>query len=367
MFFALSDEQRELQQVLRSFLEDAVPQNSFVQRASDGTMDEFDLTLTRRLAQEMDVLGATVPTERGGSGVGSLAQFLIFRELGRVLAGSAFLTSVMATESLSRLDRDFEYDHLLQALMQGERRGAIAGLDWDETAFVAVQDGSEWVLSGKSPLVLGAVDCDFLLVFAEGSEQKACFLVEDLAHLTRSRIDLLDGTRSAAWVELCNVKGLPVGTPSGDCETYRKLLWIATLCVAAEQVGVAEKAQEIAVEHATIRKQFGMPIGSFQAVKHRCANVAMALEGALNTGLYAAWAQDTEIGASDKLVNIAKSVCVETSVSSTANAIQILGGLGFTWEHPMHFYYRRAISSRQIFGSTRLHREIVAGELVDND
>lgn len=367
MFFALSDEQRELQEVLRSFLEDAVPQNSLVERASNGTEAEFDLALTRRLALEMGVLGATMPTDRGGSGLGLLAQFLIFRELGRVLAGSGFLASVLAAEALVRLDPDAVHDGLLQALIGGEKLGAVAGLDWSGTDFTATREAGEWKLSGTSALVLGAADSDVLLVFTGAGEHPTCFLIEDITPVSCTRVDMLDGTRATARIELQSVTAVPLGSPDGDARAYSDLLRIATLCIAAEQLGVAEKAQDIAVEHASIRKQFGAPIGSFQAIKHRCANVAMALDGARNMGFYAAWADEAEIGASEKLVNIAKSVCVEASVSSTENAIQVLGGLGFTWEHPIHLYYRRAISSRQIFGSTRFHREIVARELIDHD
>ena len=141
---------------------------------------------------------------------------------------------------------------------------------------------------------------------------------------------------------------------------------VAALCIAAEQVGVAERALEIAIEHASIRKQFGAPIGSFQAIKHRCADVAMALEGAVNTGLHAAWALDHKIDPEQPWVSYAKSVCVEASVQATETLIQVLGGVGFTWEHPAHIFYRRAVSSRYLFGTTETHRQHIIASVIRN-
>jgi alkylation response protein AidB-like acyl-CoA dehydrogenase len=367
MFFAFNDEQRELQGVLRSFLEDAAPQDALVERASSGGMAAFDTALTLRLAREMGMLGATIPVEQGGSGVGTLAQFLIFRELGRVLAGGAFLASVLAAEALVRLDREGRYLDLLHALINGGKRAAVAGLSWGKSEFTAERKGDEWSVSGSTPLLVGASDFDVLVVFTGPPGDVACFLVEDPEAMVTSGIETLDITRPSARVELNGALGTPLGSQNEAPHVYRALLRIATLCIAAEQLGVAEKAQEIAVEHAKIRRQFGAPIWSFQAVRHRCANVAVAVEGARNTGLYAAWAEGEYVGASKVLVNVAKSVCVEAAVLATSNAIQILGGLGFTWEHPIHLYYRRSIACRQIYGSTRAHREVVARELLDCD
>jgi alkylation response protein AidB-like acyl-CoA dehydrogenase len=141
---------------------------------------------------------------------------------------------------------------------------------------------------------------------------------------------------------------------------------MAALCIAAEQVGAAERALEIAVDHAKIRKQFGAPIGSFQAVKHRCADSAVAVEAASSTGLHAAWALNGALEPEWPWASVAKSVCVEASIKVTASTIQVLGGTGFTWEHPIHLYYRRAIASRQWFGSTRSHRERIAARLLAN-
>lgn len=367
MFFALNDEQRELQDVLRSFLENAAPQDGLVERASNGHVAAFDAGLTLRLAKEMGVLGATIPVERGGSGVGTLAQFLIFRELGRVLAGGAFLASALAAEALTRLDREGRYLTLLRALINGDKRAAVAGLSWSKSEFTAERQGDEWSISGSAPLLVGAVDFDVLVVFTGPPGDLSCFLIEDFEAVVTSQVETLDITRPFARVDLNGVPGKPLGSQSEVPHVYRALLRIATLCVAAEQLGVAEKAQEIAVEHAKIRQQFGAPIGSFQAVRHRCANVAVAVEGARSTGLYAAWAEGEDVGASKVLVNVAKSVCVEAAVLATGSAIQVLGGVGFTWEHPIHLYYRRAITCRQIYGSTRAHREIIAKELLDRD
>ena len=367
MFFELNEEQEQLQSSIRSFFEGSSAAHTLVRRAEKRSDRKFDDDLLRRLGVELDVLGAAVPEARGGSGAGLVELFVIFREMGRVLYGGPFLSSVLSAEVLVHADRQGTYDALLTSLLKGKSRCAVAGLKWGgPNDLVAVEKDGAWSVSGRADFVFDAAHAGTFLLFAETPNGTGCFIVEDPGAVTKVPIDLLDLTRSAAHLLFDGVVSSYVAVGEVAATTLKRVLDVAVLCVAAEQVGVAERALEIAVEHAKLRVQFGAPIGSFQAVKHRCADAAVAVEAAKATGLHAAWAIDCGIERDQPLASFAKSVCSEASVKVTGSAIQVLGGIGYTWEHPIHLYFRRAISSRQSFGSTSAHRDRIAAQLLDN-
>jgi alkylation response protein AidB-like acyl-CoA dehydrogenase len=367
MFFELDENQLELRSVVRSFLTEASPEHGLVRRVEERRTGGSDVDLFRRLCAELDVLGAAVPDERGGSGAGLVELFVVFAELGRVLYGGPFLSSVLAAEVLVSADPEGHSDPSLEALIKGESRGAVAGLSWGQpTGLTASGCGGDLTVSGRSAFVFNAPEASTILLFADAADGLGCFMVKDFESVSRIPIEQLDLTRSAAHLEFHDVAVRRIGTIESATIARTRTLGMAALCIAAEQVGVAERSLEIAVEHAKLRKQFGSPIGSFQAVKHRLADAAVAVESAVNTALHAAWALNGAIEPDQPWASLAKSVCVETSVKVTGNAIQVLGGLGFTWEHPIHLFYRRAIASRQSFGSTRMHRELIASRLLGN-
>jgi alkylation response protein AidB-like acyl-CoA dehydrogenase len=367
MFFELDDSQLELRSIVRSFLGKACPEHTLVQRVEARAVSGFDLELLRRLCVELQVLGVAVPANRGGAGAGLVELFIILVELGRVLYGGPFLSSALAAEVLVQADPEGTCHPMLEALISGEARGAVVGLSvGSDPSLTAVERRGCWKVSGRSALVFDAAEADTVVLFATSAEGIGCYLVKDPGRVSRTPVKQLDLTRSAAHLELNDVEVRRLGTLESASAARERTLKVAALCIAAEQVGVAEHALEIAVAHAGSRKQFGVPIGSFQAVKHRCADVAVAVEAAASTGLHAAWALNGMIEPEQPWASFAKSICVEASVKATSSAIQVLGGLGFTWEHPIHLYYRRAIASRQSFGSTRAHRELIASRLLDD-
>ncbi|WP_454883163.1 acyl-CoA dehydrogenase family protein [Sphingomonas oryzagri] len=367
MFFDLDEDQRSLGSMIRAFLEEALPEHLLVNRieAEDNATSEADLF--RKLCVELDVLSAAVPVSRGGSGAGLVALFVIFREMGRVLYGGPFLSSLLAAEALVAVDPDGEHDELLQALLTGRAQGAVVGISDDEGGGLDVtQNDGAYFLTGSLPLVIGGASADTLIIFADTAEETTCFALDDMTRVARHAALPLDLSRPIAALQLDRVPARRIDKPGLAATARTRLSEVASLCIAAEQVGIAERALEMAVDHAKLRRQFGVPIGSFQAVKHRCADSAVAVEAALSMALHAAWSLEGGVDPDKPMASLAKAACVEASVKVTASTIQVFGGLGFTWEHPIHLYYRRAVASRQYFGSTRAHRERIAADMLDH-
>lgn len=366
MFFDLNEDHQQLSSTLRSFVDAQCPTQTLVRQTENSMKNGFDMVLFRRLSGELGLLGAAVPENRGGAGFGMTGLFVIFRELGRAVYGGPFLSSVLTAETLVHADPDGQEEALLQSLLAGEQGATVAGLAWERNDnLVAIEQGGKWAVSGNVMAVLDA-GVGTMLVFANAPDGLGCFRVVDTASLIIEPVDLLDLSRSSANVQFDNVSVIRIGTAMSAMQARDQVAKAAALCIAAEQVGGAERALELTIEHANIRKQFGSPIGSFQAIKHRCADVAVALEGAVNTGLHAAWAVDQGIDPERPWVSYAKSVCVEASVKATETLVQVLGGLGFTWEHPAHIFYRRAVSSRYMFGSTEVHRQVIIASVIAN-
>ena len=364
MFFELDEDQLQLRSILRAFVDAECPTQDLVKRTEQRIKNGADMALFRRLGEELGLIGAAIPENRGGAGLGIAGLFVIFRELGRAVYGGPFLSSVLAADTLVLADADGREDALLQDLLFGRQSVALAGLDWERNDdLVAREQSGQWTVTGRVSSVLdGGVGA--ILVFANTPDGLGCFRVIDRAAVQAEPAELLDLSRCAANLKFDQVPVARIGTVGTATRARDHVAQLGALCIAAEQVGVAERALEITIEHACIRKQFGSPIGTFQAIKHRCADVAMALEGAANTGLHAAWALDQGIKPEQPWVSYAKSVCVEASIKATACLIQILGGVGFTWEHPAHIFYRRAVSSRYLFGSTDVHRQRIIESVV---
>lgn len=364
MFFDLDEDQQQLRSILRSFLDAECPTQGLVKRTGQRINTGADMALFQRFGEELGLIGAAVPTDRGGSGFGLAGLFVIFRELGRAVYGGPFLSSVLAAETLVHADLDGDEDGLLQGLLSGQHSATVAGLGWERTDdLVAREQAGQWTVTGRVAAVLDA-EAGAILVFANAPDGLGCFRVIDRSYVGVEPVQLLDLSRSAADLAFDHVPVVRIGSAGAAARARDRVAQVAALCIAAEQVGVAERALEITIEHACMRKQFGVPIGSFQAIKHRCADVAMVLEGAVNTGQHAAWALDRGISPDQPWVSYAKSVCVEASVKATSCLIQVLGGLGFTWEHPAHIFYRRAVSSRYLFGSTDVHRQRIVASVV---
>jgi alkylation response protein AidB-like acyl-CoA dehydrogenase len=182
----------------------------------------------------------------------------------------------------------------------------------------------------------------------------------DAPGLTRTPLSTMDQTRKQARLEFDNVPARQIGSDDNGWATLSKTLDLAAVALAAEQVGGAQKVLEMSVEYAKVRVQFGRPIGSFQAIKHKCADMLLEVESAKSAAYYAGWAAAEDNDELPVVASLAKAYCSDAYFHATAENIQIHGGIGFTWEHPAHLYFKRAKSSELMLGDPTYHRELLA-------
>jgi alkylation response protein AidB-like acyl-CoA dehydrogenase len=282
-----------------------------------------------------------------------------------VLSPAPYLSTTLALEALLAAPHEDTGD-LVGRIVTGELLATVVGPVLSGVSTVlARRSGSGWVCSGHAEHVLEGESADLFVVYASDPDgQLRAFLAgpDDAAGVVRSPRPGLDGARRLSRVEFGDVPVRPLGPAALD-----RLLAVAAVCLAAEQLGGAERCLELAVEHARARTQFGRPIGSFQAVKHRCADSLMVLEAARWSALYALWAVGEGSPEASALASMAKASSSEAFVRVAASTIQVLGGIGFTWEHPAHRYYRRAVVSRELFGRPDGHRARVAAGLLGEE
>jgi len=314
---------------------------------------------------ELGWLGVLVPESAGGLGLGMLDVVVLQEELGKLPFPGPFVSSaVAATLAAVRLG----LDELLPDLAAGTRRGTVAveeGGVGDPLAGVratAKADGDAYLLSGTKPVVLDGASADWALVVADEGEGLATFLVDEPA---AEPVPGLDVTRKAARLTLDGRRGRRVGPPGDQAALWRRVVEDIDVALCAELVGTAERALELAVEYAKVRVQFDRPIATFQAIKHKAADMLHHLELARVGTHYAAWASDTDSPERERAAAMAKGYAGEAAVDVTAESIQIHGGVGFTWDVDCHLLYRRAKQDDLLFGAQGYQRQRLAGLLLD--
>jgi alkylation response protein AidB-like acyl-CoA dehydrogenase len=360
--FAFSEEQEEFRQAVRSTLATEAPSGYVRSMIEDpvGVTGELWATMA-----DLGWLGVLVPEVAGGLGLGLLDVVVLQEELGKLPFPGPFLSSAVAATSASvRLG----LGDLLPDLAAGRRRGTVAveeigpGDPLRGVRAVAKPDGDSWVLSGTKPLVLDGAGADWALVVAEDGEGLGTFLLEEPAGEV---VPGLDVTRKVARLALDGRRAVRVG-PSGDqSAVWRRVVDDVDVAICAELVGTAERALELAVEYAKVRVQFDRPIATFQAIKHKAADMLHHLELARVGTHYAAWASDTETDDRERVAAMAKAYAGEAAVAVTAESIQIHGGVGFTWDVDCHLLYRRAKQDDLLFGAQGWQRQRLAGLLLD--
>ena len=234
---------------------------------------------------------------------------------------------------------------------------------WDEAgiAMEATADGDGWTLTGTKMYVLDGHIADLVLVAARTPGGVSLFRVDGNADgLTRTALATMDMTRKQARLEFDSVSAALVGTEGDGWAVLERVLDLAAVALAAEQVGGAQVCLDTAVQYAKDRVQFGRPIGSFQAIKHKCADMLLEVESAKSAAYYAGWCAAELNDELPSVASLAKAYCSEAYFHTTAENIQIHGGIGFTWEHPAHLYFKRAKSSELLFGDPTYHRELLA-------
>lgn len=377
MNFGFSEEQEMLRESARKFLEAECP-SSFVRRMmADETA--HDPAMWRKIA-ELGWLGIAVPEEHGGLGGSFLDIVVVLEEMGKALLPGPFLASVLlGGMAVREAGSTAQQAEVLPRLAGGEavltlaQAEASGRYDAAGIALSARREGEGFVLSGEKLFVPDAHVADHIVVAARTSaganpeEGVTLFLLDrNTPGLSVTQLKTVDMTRRLCHLALEGVRvpaGRVLGTPEQGWPALRRVLDHALAGLCAEMVGCGQKALDMSVAYAKERVQFGRPIGSFQAIKHKCVDMMVAVENARSLTYYAAWAVDENAPEARQAVAMAKAYCSDMAKYVTSEAIQVHGGIGFTWEHDMHLYHRRALASEALFGSAPVHREVVAQTL----
>ena len=366
MNLAFSDEQQELRRSVRRFLEEKSPESE-VRRLME-TADGFETSLWRRMGTELGLQGLAIPEQFGGSGYGYVELSIVFEEMGGALVCVPFFSTVaLAANLLLASGDDAAKEAYLPQLASGQSVGTVALSEsngrWDEAgiSLEATSANGRFTLTGEKLYVLDGHTADVILVAARTSAGVSVFVVErDAAGLYHDLLPTMDQTRKQARLRFRDSPARLIGVNGEGWRAISKMLDLAVVALSAEQVGGSQLVLEMAVEYAKSRVQFGRPIGSFQAIKHKCADMLLEVESAKSASYYAAWAAAENNDELPAAASLAKSYCSEAYFHAAAENIQIHGGIGFTWEHPAHLYFKRAKSSELLFGDPSYHRELLA-------
>lgn len=376
MNFAFSEEQEMLRETARRYLDDKAP-SEVVRRLMDSETG-FDEELWSGIATQ-GWQAMAIPEEYGGAGFSFMEMAILMEEMGRSLFPSPFLSSiVLGSQLLLAAGTEEQKQNLLPGVAAGETRLAVAhlepsgGWDADSVGMTFDRDGDDLLLGGTKAFVIDGHTAHILLVVARepGSEGAAGVSViavpADATGLTRRRVETMDQTRKQADIEFEGVRvpmSAVIGAEGAAWPAVSETLRRAAVALAFEQVGGAQRCLDMSVEYSKVRVQFGRPIGSFQAIKHKCADMLVDVESAKSAAYYAGWA--ASVGDDDLAVAapLAKSFCSEAYCHAAGETIQIHGGIGFTWEHDAHLFFKRAKTDELLFGTPARHRAALADHL----
>jgi alkylation response protein AidB-like acyl-CoA dehydrogenase len=369
MDFQFTEEHEELRRTTHRFLE-SKSEEALVRRVMR-TEEGYDPAVWKQMAEQLGLQGLIVPAEFGGAGLGFVEMAVVLEEMGRFLFCAPYLSSaVLAAAALIHAADDAARAEILPAIAGGEMIVSLAIAEeeggWDPRTVQAraSRSGAGWVVDGTKSYVLDGHGADVLLVAARTPDGVSLFRVAgESPGLARTLLPTLDLTRKLARIELSSTPALCIAPPDVAAALERVVL-LGCVALAAEQAGGAQRCLEMSTEYAKTRLQFGRPIGSFQAIKHRCADLLVEVEFAKSAAYHAAFmaaeAGDDELAVAARM---AKAYCSEAYFHAAAETIQIHGGMGFTWEHPAHLYFKRAKSSAMLFGEPLHHRERLAQQL----
>jgi alkylation response protein AidB-like acyl-CoA dehydrogenase len=327
MNFDFTDDQQAIKRTARELLAERFKAEKVRELAESGTYDDGPW----KEVCELGWAGIFIAEEHGGQGLGSVELAILMEELGYALAPLPFLSNAAAGLMLQQAGTDEQKERWLPGIASGEARGTVglvrAG---GEAQLVPDADGAELIV----------------LLDTDGAR------VVEASAADVEPADAIDATRRFATVRADGGDSL---RGDGGDGPHR-----IAAAIAAELTGVAQRAMEMAVEYARDRKQFGRPIGAYQAVSHRCAQMLLEVEGSRSGSLYAAWCADAEPETLPFAASLAKAYASDAGWRVTASALQVLGGIGFTWEHDLHFFLKRAKVDGVLFGTAREHRDAVA-------
>ena len=365
MELAYSEEHEQLRSTVRQFLQDHSDEASVRLWMEDGR--GYDEAVWRKMAAELGLQGLIVAEEHGGSDCGPAELAIVLEEMGRaLLCAPYFATAVLAVNMLREVAREDAQKALLPSIAAGSSVATVvlAGAGRGGEVHAELR-GTSWQLRGDASLVIDGHVADLLLVVAETDRGLALFRVDAAADgLERAALSAFDPTRKIARISLDDVEAEILSTTQDQSDSVDRAIDLCTVALAAEQLGGAQRCLDSAVDYAHTRIQFGRPIGSFQAVKHRCADLLIEVEFARSAVVYAAHCAAGDDPAELRTAaSMAKAYCSEAFAHAADANLQIHGGMGYTWEHSAHLYLKRSRSSAVLLGDPAMHRERVADQI----
>ncbi len=366
MDFAFTSDQQLLRNSARAFLDEHC-KPATVRLLWDDPRGESD-TMWKEIAQ-LGWLGLSLPEAYGGSGLGMVETALLLEEMGRAAYPGPYWPTALAATAIELGGSEVHKKRWLAAFATGDARATIAfldaELDWRPEAARtrAEKTGKGWALSGQKRFVPWAHVADVLLVPAQGPDGLTLFMVDpSAAGLTLEPVPVMDLATRLVNVTLDKTPvaaDAVLGAPGHGGPLLAALLRRGAVGAAAEMLGAARRCLDMAVGYAKVREQFGQPIGSFQAIRHKCAEMLLEVENSHSAVYYAAWALDAKAEDAELAASVAKAYVGDAARKVCGEAIQVHGGIGFTWEYDLHLYMKRAKALEPMYGDGDYHRELI--------
>src|SRR5215469_16153137 len=368
--FAFTDEQEQFRAMIRRFLSDRSPTTEV--RRLMATAAGYDPEVWRQLSEDLALPGVHIPEQYGGAGLGMVELCIVTEELGRaLLCAPYFSTAVLAANAIQNAGTEAQKASLLPDLARGKRLATLAITElsgnWDPRAIelLANPDGDGYRLNGTKSYVVDGHIANLLVVAARvpanaDRESLALFTLDaDSPGIERRILDSMDPTRKIARIDFSGTHADLLGTIDGGASAIARTLDQAAIALANEMMGGAQVMLDSAVAYSKLRVQFGRPIGSFQAIKHKLADMLLDVELAKSAAYYAAQAAASDDPDWPALASLAKAGASETYLHTAAECIQLHGGIGFTWDNDTHLWFKRAKSSEVFLGQPGYHRELL--------
>jgi len=368
--FAFTDEQEQFRSAVRRFLNDKSPTTEV--RRLMATAEGYDPAVWRQLSEDLALPGIHVPEQYGGAGFGMVELCIVTEELGRaLLCAPYFSTAVLAANAILKAGTEEQKSALLPEIAKGARLATLAVTEpdgnWDPAGIkaVATPDSDGYRLDGVKSFVVDGHLAELLIVAARapkttGLEGLALFTLDaNATGVERRLLESMDPTRKIARIDFRGAHAKLLGKLDDGAEPILRTLNRAAIALANEMVGGAQTLLDSAVNYAKLRVQFGRTIGSFQAIKHKLADMLLDLELAKSAAYYAAQAAAAADPEWPALASLAKAAASETYLHTAAECIQIHGGIGFTWDNDTHLWFKRAKSSEVFLGQPSYHRELL--------
>jgi len=370
MKFNFSTEQEEFRSNLRRLLAERSPSKE-VRRLME-TEAGWERDGWRKLNSELGLTALRIPEAYDGQGFGFGELGIVLEEMGRALVCAPyFSTSVLATGAILNAGKEADKQALLPGIAAGDTAATLAWVEdngrWDAagTALTVTPSAGSFRLDGHKTFVVDGHTADLLIVLARapgttGENGLSLLTVAgDATGLTRRALKTMDWTRKLARLEFKEVEAKPLGEQGGAAGPFARTMTEAAICLANEMAGVAERLREDSLAYAKMRMQFGRPIASFQSMKHKAADMLVDVELAKSAAYYAAAALDEGDNDVESVASLAKAAASEACLQTAIHAIQIHGGIGFTWDNDTHLWFKRAKSSEIFLGDAHHHRELM--------